>query len=114
MKKLTTALVVCSIAAALSGGASPALAQGHAAHGAPAGAKTTGTAEGEVRRIDAAGQKLVIRHGDIKGMDMPAMTMAFLVKDAKMLDGLKPGDRIRFSVEQSGADLVVTKIDKAK
>jgi Cu/Ag efflux protein CusF len=47
-------------------------------------------------------------------MDMPAMSMAFPVKDAKMLDSLKPGDRIRFSVEQSGADLVVTKIDKAK
>jgi len=47
-------------------------------------------------------------------MDMPAMSMAFPVKDAKMLDSLKPGDRIRFSVEQSGADLVVTKIDKTK
>jgi Cu/Ag efflux protein CusF len=47
-------------------------------------------------------------------MDMPARTMAFPVKDARMLDGLKPGGRIKFSVEQSGADLVVTKIDKAK
>ena len=60
------------------------------------------------------GKRLVFKHGDINGMDMPAMSMAFPVKDAKMLDSLKPGDRIRFSVEQSGADLVVTKIDKAK
>jgi Cu/Ag efflux protein CusF len=114
MKKLSTALVVCSLAAVLATAAPPALAQSHAGNSAPAGAKTTGTADGEVRRIDAGGNKLVIKHGDFKGMDMPAMTMAFLVKDAKMLDGVKPGDRIRFSVEQTGGDLVITKIEKAK
>jgi Cu/Ag efflux protein CusF len=73
-----------------------------------------GTADGEVRRIDTAGKKLVIKHGDFKGMDMPAMTMAFPVKDAKMLDGLKPGDRVKFSVEQAGGDLVITKLERAK
>ena len=56
----------------------------------------------------------MIRHGDFKGMDMPAMTMAFPVKDAKMLDGLKPGDRVKFSVEQAGGDLVITKLERAK
>jgi Cu/Ag efflux protein CusF len=111
---MIAALVVCSMAAALAGGAAPAVAQGHTAHGASAGAKTAGTAEGEVRRIDPAAKTLVIKHGDFKGMEMPAMTMAFPVKDAKMLDGLKPGDRVKFSVEQAGGDLVITKIDKAK
>jgi Cu/Ag efflux protein CusF len=114
MKKFSVALAVFSMAAALAAIPPLASAQGHAGHGAPAGAKMAGTADGEVRRIDAAGKKLVIKHGDFKGMDMPAMTMAFPVKDAKMLDGLKPGDRIKFAVEQSGGDLVITKIDKAK
>lgn len=69
---------------------------------------------GERELRGAGGRKLAIKHGDFKGMDMPAMTMAFPVKDAKMLDGLKPGERIRLTVEQTGGDLVVTEIDKAK
>ena len=114
MKKLSVALAVFSMAAARAAVPPRASAPGHAGHGAPAGAKMAGTADGEVRRIDTAGKKLVIRHGDFKGMDMPAMTMAFPVKDAKMLDGLKPGDRVKFSVEQAGGDLVITKLERAK
>lgn len=112
MRRRLTAFAFAASMAALAAAPS-VLAQGHAGHGAPAAAKATGTADGEVRRIDAAAKKLVIRHGDFKGIDMPAMTMAFPVKDAKLLEGLKPGDRVRFAVEQSGGDLVITKIDKA-
>ena len=45
---------------------------------------------------------------------MPAMTMAFPVKDAKQLAPLKEGDKVRFSLEQSGENMVVTRIEVVK
>ena len=113
MKKLAVVVAVYSMTLVFVGASAPALAQTPAGQSAAA-AKSTGTAEGEIRRVDTAAKTITIKHGDFKGIDMPAMTMAFPVSDAKMLDGVKPGDRVKFSVEQSGPDLVVTKIEKAK
>ena len=36
------------------------------------------------------------KHGEIKNLDMPAMTMTFNVRDAALIDKLAAGDRIRF------------------
>ncbi|MEY3932231.1 MAG: hypothetical protein RLZZ259_1113, partial [Pseudomonadota bacterium] len=38
-------------------------------------------ANGEIRRIDAQNLRLTIKHGEIKALDMPPMTMVFYVKD---------------------------------
>lgn len=80
---------------------------------ASSGAKDDLTS-GEIRRVDKVNIGLVIRHEDIKNLQMPGMTMPFRVKQPKMLDGLKDGDKIRFRAEQSGADLVVTEIHVIK
>ena len=69
--------------------------------------------EGEVRKIDHAQGKLTIKHGEIKNLDMPPMTMVFQVKDAAMLDQLKVGDKIRFVVEKAASGYVVTAIQPA-
>ena len=69
---------------------------------------------GEIRRVDKVNKGLVIRHEDIKNLQMPAMTMPFRVKQPQMLSGLKDGDKIRFRAEQIGADLVVTEIHVSK
>jgi len=114
MKKLAVVVAVYSMTLVFVGASAPALAQAPAGQSAAVAAKSTGTAEGEIRRVDAAAKTITVKHGDFKGIDMPAMTMLFPVKDAKMLDGVKPGDRVKFAVEQSGPDLVVTKIEKAK
>jgi protein SCO1/2 len=53
----------------------------------------TYTLHGQVLSIDPDRQKALIKHGDIKGL-MPAMTMTYNMKNAKVLDGLKPGDTI--------------------
>lgn len=66
--------------------------------------------DGEVRRIDTATNKLTIRHGEIKNLDMPPMTMVFTVADPGLLSKLKVGDKIRFVVEQQQGKLVVTRI----
>lgn len=68
--------------------------------------------EGEVRKIDKAQQKITLRHGPIKNIDMPAMTMVFRVKDAKMLDAVTEGDKVRFSAEKINGQYTVTAISK--
>ncbi|MDK2655023.1 copper-binding protein [Cupriavidus sp. LEh21] len=48
----------------------------------------------EVRKIDAANGKITLKHGPIANLGMSAMTMAFPVRDAAMLKGLKEGDQV--------------------
>ena len=69
--------------------------------------------EGEVRKVDREAKKITIKHGEIKNLDMPPMTMVFQVKDALMLDALKPGDKIRFTVEKTTSGFVVTELRAA-
>jgi Cu(I)/Ag(I) efflux system protein CusF len=73
----------------------------------------TDMASGEVRKIDKAAGKITLKHGDIKSLDMPAMTMVFQVRDPALLDKVKPGDKVRFSAESREGALVVTAIDAA-
>ncbi len=71
-------------------------------------------AEGEVRKVDRAGKKITIRHGEIKNLDMPPMTMVFQVRDAAMLEKFKVGDKVRFKAEKSGGAMVVTDVQPAR
>lgn len=67
-------------------------------------------AEGEIRKVDKAAGKLTIKHGPLENLGMPAMTMIFRVKDAAMLDQVKPGDRIKFLAEKVDGTFTVTKL----
>ena len=86
------------------------------AAGAPATATATATemADGEVRKIDMEGGKLTLKHGDIKSLDMPGMTMVFVVKDKAMLDKLKTGDKEKFKAINDGGKFTVTEIQPAR
>ena len=71
-------------------------------------------AEGVVRKVSKDTGKVTLRHGEIKNLDMPPMTMVFQVNDRAMLDGLEPGDKVHFSAETTaGGALVVTRIERA-
>ena len=70
--------------------------------------------DGEVRRVDREGKKITLKHGPIQNVDMPAMTMAFAVKDAAMLDRVKAGDQVRFRVEKIGETYTLTAIERAR
>ena len=70
--------------------------------------------DGEIRKIDKDTKKITIEHGEIKNLDMPGMTMLFQVKDAAMLDMLKPGDMVKFRAEKAGGGIVVTEIQIAE
>ncbi|MNQ40307.1 Cation efflux system protein CusF precursor [compost metagenome] len=70
--------------------------------------------QGEVRKIDLAGQKITLRHGPIDSVGMPPMTMVFGVRDAALLEGISVGDKVRFQVEQQGSQFVVTELQTAE
>ena len=70
--------------------------------------------EGEIRRLDPESGKLTIRHGEIRNLDMPPMTMVFTAKDKSQLAGLKVGDRIRFVASNEGGKYLVTEIQLAQ
>ena len=107
MKKLLFVTALTLVAA-------PALAQ-HSGHGTakPAATAAGELADGEVRRIDKARGTVLLKHGEIRNIGMGAMTMSFKLKDPKMADQLKEGDKVKFAVEPKGEDLIITSIAKA-
>ena len=82
-----------------------------AAHGILiAQASTADMADAEVRKVDKEGGKLTLRHGEIKNLDMPGMTMVFVVKDKAMLDKVKVGDKIKFKAVNEAGKFTVTEM----
>jgi Cu(I)/Ag(I) efflux system protein CusF len=69
--------------------------------------------DGEVRKIDKEMGKLTLRHGEIKNLEMPPMTMVFQVTDPSLLDKIKTGDKVRFRAEKSVGGFVVTAVEAA-
>ena len=95
--------------------ASPVFAAGD--YGSPANAPAAAASEmtdGEVRKVDKDAKKLTLKHGEIKNLEMPAMTMVFQVKDAALLDKLQVGDKVKFKADKSGSSIVVTEIQVIK
>lgn len=67
--------------------------------------------DGEVRKIDTDRGVATLRHGPIKNLDMPPMTMVFRFKNSADLARLKVGDKVRFAVENANGALTVTAIE---
>ena len=88
------------------------LAAGLGAHAQPA--PTTPMTDGEIRKIDKSQGKVTLRHGPIANLDMPGMTMVFKVADAKLLEALKEGDKVRFNADRVDGAFTVTAIEPAK
>jgi Cu(I)/Ag(I) efflux system protein CusF len=70
--------------------------------------------DGEVRKIDKETGKLTIKHGEIKHLEMPPMTMVFVARDKSMLDMVKAGDKVRFMVLHENGQMIVTDIQPIK
>jgi Cu(I)/Ag(I) efflux system periplasmic protein CusF len=68
--------------------------------------------DGEVRKIDLEQGKVTLRHEEIKDLDMPRMTMVFLVKDKALLATLKPGDKVKFKAIHEAGQFTVTEIQR--
>ena len=70
--------------------------------------------DGEVRKVDMGSKKITLKHGEIKNLDMPPMTMVFQVKDPAMLEKVKAGDKVQFTVDNLNGALTVLTIEPAK
>jgi Cu(I)/Ag(I) efflux system protein CusF len=97
MKKLLLTFLLAAAAAAIA----PSLA-------------ADDMADAEVRKVDREAAKLTLKHGDIKNLDMPAMTMVFGVRDKALLDKVKAGDKVLFKAEKEGSSFFVTEVEAAK
>jgi len=92
----------------------------------PVGAQPSGTTastttaaaaeltDGEVRKIDRDNQKITLKHGPLKNLDMPGMTMVFRIQDVALFDTVQAGDKVRFTAEKIDGKFTVTKIEKAQ
>ena len=93
--------------------AQPSSGAAPSASGAPA-ATAAELAEGEVRKVDKDGKKLTLKHGPLKNLDMPAMTMVFQVKEDAILDRVQAGDKVRFQAEKIDGKFTVTRLEAAR
>ncbi|WP_298833129.1 copper-binding protein [uncultured Piscinibacter sp.] len=71
---------------------------------------STDLTDAEVRKVDKDGAKLTLKHGEIKNLDMPAMTMVFNVRDKGVLEQVKAGDKVKFKAVNESGKYVVTEI----
>lgn len=66
--------------------------------------------KGEVTKVDTDQKKLTIKHEELKNLDMPAMTMVFVVADEAMLDQVAEGESIEFVAERVNGRITITEI----
>lgn len=92
----------------------PAMSEKAPAAGGSEAAAASDLSEGEIRKVDKDNKKLTIKHGPLKNLDMPGMTMVFGVKDDGMLDNVELGAKVRFQAEKIDGKIVVTKIQAAR
>jgi Cu/Ag efflux protein CusF len=108
MKNIALALLLAAFAA-------PAAAQ-HAPRAPAAPAATPSAAkdlaDGEVRKVDKSAGRIVLKHGEIRNIEMGPMTMVFAVKPPSLLDKVEVGDKVKFRAEVVNGDYVVTAIEK--
>ena len=111
MKITSKFLAVCAVAAF-------PLSISFAQQPVPAAATSTAPnqdmTDGEIRKIDKDSKKITIKHGEIKNLDMPAMTMVFQVKDTAVLDTIQAGDKVKFRVEKLLGAYVITDLQLSK
>lgn len=81
---------------------------------APAASSASAMTDAEVRKVDKDAGKITLRHGEIRNLRMPPMTMVFQVKDKAMLDRVKTGDKVRFAADRVGGAFTIVRIEPVK
>ena len=105
-----THLLSLALVMVLSAPLSQVFAGQHDSHHADSTAMTAG----EVKKIDKDTGKVTLKHGPIKNLEMPGMTMIFRVKDAAMLDQVKEGDKINFAADKINGAFTLMQIEPVK
>jgi Cu/Ag efflux protein CusF len=66
---------------------------------------------GVIEEVNAEAATVQINHEEIKGY-MPPMSMPYKVKDKSLLEQIKTGDKVDFTVEDSSAGIFLIEIKK--
>ncbi|EHH12632.1 hypothetical protein MEA186_07534 [Mesorhizobium amorphae CCNWGS0123] len=66
--------------------------------------------KGEVTKVDVKQKKLTIKHEPLTNLDMPAMTMVFVVSEPSLLEKVKSGQAIEFTADRVNGRITVTGI----
>jgi len=74
------------------------------------GASAAEFTKGTVKKLDAKAKKVTLVHEELKGLEMPAMTMVFSVKDEATLAKLKEGAKVEFVAERVEGKLTVIQV----
>lgn len=110
-EKINGALTVTAMQGATVSAAATTAAQATAVATIPtadAKAPAQPQSEGEVKKVDKDAGKITVKHGPLINLDMPPMTMVFKVKDPAMLEQVKAGDKVKFTVEKiNGAFTII-------
>ena len=77
---------------------------------ATAASQKVGTGTGLIQQIDKERGAVTIKYGPLQGLNMPGMTMSFLVKDKAMLSSLQPLQKVNFELTYDGSKYLITKI----
>jgi Cu/Ag efflux protein CusF len=112
MSKIRISFMTAAVALAFAGAAEAQSSKADApAATQPAASELT---DGEIRKVDKDNRKLTIKHGPLKSLDMPSMTMVFAVSDESVLDKFQAGDKVRFDAGKLDGKIVVTRIEPAR
>lgn len=122
MTTLPRALLTSAALGLLGLASGHALAQANTDHSthhtaAPATASAGSSqelSEGVVTRWDARSGKITLRHGELKNLGMPPMTMVFALQAPAQIGDIKAGDKVRFRAEQVNGAFAVTHIEAAR
>jgi Cu/Ag efflux protein CusF len=79
----------------------------------PAAAADSAMGEGVVKKIDKSKGSVTLAHGALPN-GMPAMTMAYKVKDVAWLDKMTVGQKIRFATDPKDGDMTVLRFEPVK
>lgn len=72
-------------------------------------------AEGVLNSIDLQNNKINLTHGPVKSLGWPGMTMNFSIKDAAILKGIQPGQKVAFEIiKEAPKQFYVSKITALK
>jgi Cu(I)/Ag(I) efflux system periplasmic protein CusF len=71
-------------------------------------------ARGTVVAVDKENKRVLLKHGPIPSLHMGPMTMEFAVQDAKLLQKLKKGSKLRFTAVQQADDYLITRLQVLK
>jgi Cu/Ag efflux protein CusF len=67
--------------------------------------------EGKVIAVVPASHEIVLTHGEIKGF-MDAMTIGYPTMSPSLLEGVKAGDTVRFTVDTE--EKAIVKLEKVR